>query len=98
MGCCLGVIAVAFPRIALFVMWLAGYGGQAFETRLWPVLGFFFLPYTTCAYAIAVNSLGGLTGWGLALLILGVVLDLGSHGGSASGGARYRRVRMRVVK
>ncbi|MEA3365337.1 MAG: hypothetical protein U9Q79_06815 [Candidatus Hydrogenedentes bacterium] len=89
MGCCLGVLALIFPRVALFVMWLTGYGGRAFETILWPVLGFFFLPYTTCAYAFAVNSMGGLEGWGLAALIVGVLLDFGSHGGSAHSGHYY---------
>ena len=28
MGCCLGVIALIFPRVALAVMWLGGYGGR----------------------------------------------------------------------
>jgi hypothetical protein len=84
-----------FPRLALIVMWLSGYGGRAFETILWPVLGFFFLPYTTCAYALAVNSLGGLEGWGLAALIIGVIFDFGSHGGGArSGHYHYQRVRV----
>ncbi|HOD50705.1 MAG TPA: hypothetical protein PLM14_02085 [Candidatus Hydrogenedentes bacterium] len=95
MGCCLGVVALIFPRIALFVMWLSGYGGRAFDTILWPLLGFFFMPYTTCGYAFAANSLGGLKGWGLAALIVGVVLDVASHGGGArSGHHYYQRVRV----
>ncbi|HQE76130.1 MAG TPA: hypothetical protein PLK00_06875 [Candidatus Hydrogenedentes bacterium] len=95
MGCCLGVIALIFPRVALAVMWLSGYGGRAFDSVLWPVLGFLFMPYTTCAYAFAVNSLGGLQGWGLAAVIAGVLLDFGSHGGGArSGHSYYQRVRV----
>lgn len=86
--CCLGIIAVIFPRVALFGMWLTGYAGFAFDTVVWPVLGFFFMPYTTCAYAIAMNEIGELRGWGMALLIIGVFLDLGSHGGGASAGKR----------
>ena len=96
MPCCLGIVALAFPRVALVAMWLTGYGGRAFETVLWPVLGFFFLPYTSCAYALAVNETGGIKGWGLAFVIIGVFFDLGSHGGSASGGAKYRRGRVGV--
>ncbi len=95
MGCCLGVIAVIFPRVALFVMWLSGYAGRAFDTVLWPILGFLFMPYTTCAYVFATNSLGGLQGWGLAALIVGVFLDIGSHGGGARSG-RYQYQRLRV--
>lgn len=95
MPCCLMAVAAFFPRVALFIMWLTGYGGRAFETVLWPLLGFFFMPFTTCGYAIAENSFGGVDGMGLALVIIGVILDLGSHGGGAkTTSARYRRVRI----
>ena len=87
MPCCLIIAASVFPRLTLAVMALTGYGGRAFETILWPLLGFFFMPYTTCAYAIGTNAHGKMTGWALCLLIIGVFLDLGSTGG----GARYRR-------
>lgn len=91
MGCCLGIVALAFPRAALAIMWLVGYTATAFETYLWPLLGFIFLPYTTCAYAVAMNELGGTQGLGLVLVVVGVLLDLGTHGGSARSGGRYRR-------
>lgn len=90
MACCLGILVVMFPRAALVAMWLTGYGGRAFATVLWPVLGFCLLPYTTCAYAIARNELGGVDGWGLALIILGVIMDVTSHGGGAKAGRRAR--------
>lgn len=83
MPCCLGIIALVFPRAALIVMWLMGYTTTAFETKIWPLSGFILLPYTTCGYAIAVNSFGAVKGAGLALVIIGVILDIGSHGGSA---------------
>ena len=91
MTCCLVGVAALFPRLALIGMWLMGYGGRVFDTVLWPVLGFLFMPYTTCAYAIAVNQWGAVHGWGLALVIVGVFLDLGSHGGSASSQRHLRR-------
>lgn len=91
MPCCLLALAAFFPRIALIVMWLGGYGGAAFESVLWPVLGFIFMPFTACAYAIGINEHGAINGWALALVIVGVILDLGSHGG---GGAQYRRTRV----
>jgi hypothetical protein len=71
-------------------MWFTSYTAAAFETRIWPLLGFIFMPFTTCAYAIAINAVGEISGWGLALVIIGVVLDLGGHGGSASSGYRLR--------
>ena len=81
MPCCLIIIASMIPRIALVVMWLSGYSGSAFKSVLWPVLGFLFMPFTTCAYVIGKIEHGDISGWALALLILGVMLDLGSHGG-----------------
>lgn len=90
MPCCAMILAAFFPRLTLIIFWLTGYGGRAFDTVVWPVLGFLFMPYTACAYAIALNSFGGLKGIGLALLILGIFLDLGNHGGS---GASLRRRR-----
>ncbi len=89
MPCCLMLVAAMFPRLALFVMWLSGYGGRAFDSVLWPLLGFFFMPFTTCAYAIGMNEKGSIDGWALAVLIVAVVMDIGSH----SGGARTAQVR-----
>lgn len=91
MPCCLMIVAAMFPRLALFIMWLTGYGGRAFETALWPVLGFFFMPFTTCAYAIGMNEHGSISGWALALLIIGVLFDLSSHGGGARTARRSAR-------
>ena len=89
MGCLLAVVAVMFPRLALLAMWLVGYGGRAFETALWPLLGFFFLPFTTCAYALAINEVGGVQGAGLAFVIIGVLLDFAGTGGAARRGRGF---------
>ncbi len=85
MGCCFGLLlAAGIPRIALILVWLSGKSASLFDTRLWPLLGFFFLPYTTCGYCIAEYYFKGPSaGWGLAVVIIGVLLDLGSHGGGA---------------
>lgn len=93
MPCLLVLIALIVPRLTLFFMWLTGYGGRAFETVIWPLLGFFFMPYTTCAYAIGINANDGFHGWSLVLLIVAIVLDLSSHGGTD----RVRRSRQVVV-
>lgn len=88
MGCLLAIVGLITPRVVLVVLWiLTDYLSRAFETFLWPLLGFFFLPTTTLAYAVGTNSLGGFEGWGLVVLILGVLLDFGVLGG----GARARR-------
>ncbi|NIA14376.1 MAG: hypothetical protein GWP08_09855 [Nitrospiraceae bacterium] len=84
MPCCLLVIVLFVPRVALFVLALTGYVGRAYDTFVWPLLGFFFMPYTTCAYAVGMNENDGFQGWSLVLLIVGVVLDIGHHGGTAA--------------
>jgi hypothetical protein len=91
MPCCLITVMAFFPRVALVIMWLGGYTISAFQTVLWPLLGFFFLPYTTCAYAIAMNETGGIRGWTLLLMIVCVILDFGHlGGGGAYSSKRYR--------
>ncbi|MFA6242735.1 MAG: hypothetical protein WC655_17485 [Candidatus Hydrogenedentales bacterium] len=93
MPCLVILLALIVPRVTLVFMWLTGYSGRAFESWLWPLAGFFVMPYTTCAYAIGMNSAGGFRGWTLVLLIVGILFDLGGHGGSARQ-TRRRRVRL----
>jgi hypothetical protein len=88
MCCVLVLLALVGPRVVLVLLWLfTNYLSRAFDTFLWPVLGFLFLPWTTIAYAIAQNELGGMSGLGLIVLALGFLLDIGVVGG----GARNRR-------
>ena len=95
MPCCLAIIAAMFPRLTLVVMWLTGYGVRAFESALWPVLGFFFMPFTTCAYAIGINERGEIGGWALALVIFAAFMDVGTHGSGGYTSRRFRRVEIR---
>ena len=89
MGCLVGCIAVLFPRLALALVFLtSGYLGRAYETTRWPVLGFFFMPFTTLAYAWAVNTNGTVTGVYLVVVVIAVLLDLGSNGHGASEGRK----------
>ncbi len=92
MGCAIFSLLLGMPRLALALVWLMlpGWLARAYDGLLWPTLGFFFLPWTTLAFAYGMNSLGGPgvmppLGWlltGVALLI-----DVGVVGG----GARKRR-------
>ncbi|HYF50311.1 MAG TPA: hypothetical protein VEJ63_12950 [Planctomycetota bacterium] len=80
--CCF-VLALVFaaPRLCLFFMWLfSGYIGRAYDSFIWPVLGFFFMPYTTLAYAVAWNEGGGLNGFWMAVFIFGILMDAGAFG------------------
>jgi len=88
MPCLFALAGFFFPRIVMVLLYLfTDYMSRAFSTALWPILGFIFAPFTTLAYAWAMNSQGGVQGWGLAAVIVGVLLDLGVLGG----GDRERR-------
>src|SRR5262245_54378647 len=87
MPCLVGCLALMCPRVALVLVWLFGnnYLQSAYQTVLWPVLGFFFMPLTTLAYAWAWHSGGGnVAGSGVIVIVLAVLVDLGMLGGSAS--------------
>ena len=85
MPCLVGCLALTAPRFAIvLVAVFSDYIGRAYETALWPLLGFFFMPVTTLAYAWAINSRGSVAGYHLAVVVIAVLIDLGLVGGSAS--------------
>ena len=97
MPCLMGCLALFFPRLAIVLVWLfSDYLGRAYETVVWPLLGFFFLPLTTLAYAWGINSNGNVTGIYLVVVILAVLIDLGLLGGGAEGGRRRYAARSPV--
>jgi hypothetical protein len=86
MCCLLLLLALVGPRLVLVLLWLfTDYLSRAFDTFVWPLLGFLFLPWTTIAYAFAQNELGGLSGPGIIVLLLGLLVDVGAIGGGARG-------------
>ena len=64
----------------MLVVVFSDYIGRAYETTLWPLLGFFFMPLTTLSYAFAINSHGSVDGMVLVLVVVTVLLDLGLVG------------------
>ena len=92
MPCLIGCLALSAPRFAIvLVVLFSDYIGRAYETTLWPLLGFFIMPLTTLAYAWAINSRGSVAGVHLAVVVIAVLIDLGLIGGSASERRRFRR-------
>jgi hypothetical protein len=80
-----GCLAISAPRVVLvLVVIFSDYIGRAYQTTLWPFLGFLFMPLTTLAYAWAINSRGSVAGFHLAVVVIAVLIDLGLVGGSAS--------------
>jgi hypothetical protein len=74
----------------VFLWIFSDYLSHAYGTWVWPLLGFFFLPTTTLAYAVAQNRYGGVRGIGLVLVVLGVLIDAGALGGGRGVGRRWR--------
>ncbi len=94
MGCILALLSLAFPRFVLLLLAIfSQYLHNGFQTKLWPVLGFFFMPVTTLAYAWSMNTYGQITGLGMVAVIVAVLLDLGliSIWGDEGRKARRRR-------
>jgi hypothetical protein len=90
MPCLLVIVAAAFPRVILVLMFLmSNYLERAYHGFLVPLLGFFFLPLTTVAYAWMANSHMPLEGVNLLILVVAVIVDLGGLGG----GEYHRRQR-----
>jgi hypothetical protein len=82
MPCLFLILVLAFPRIALLLLFLfSTYLGRAYHGLLLPLLGFIFLPLTTLVYAWMVNNGQPTAGINLLILIVAVVIDLGGLGG-----------------
>lgn len=81
MPCLLTLVALLFPRITIVVLWIfTEWFSGVFNSTIWPVLGFLFMPLTTLWYSVVVNRYGG--EWNamtIAVMVLAVVFDLGSN-------------------
>jgi hypothetical protein len=89
------------PRLVLILVWLfSDYLDTAYRTRLWPFLGFLFLPLTTLAYAFAMHF--GNFEWtpiGVAAVVTAVIVDLGLiRKGSSSRNRGRREITVRGEK
>jgi hypothetical protein len=81
MPCLLVILFVAFPRIALLlIFFLSNYLQRAYHGLIVPLLGFIFLPLTTLVYAWMTNTHQPLAGVNLLILIVAVIVDLGGLG------------------
>jgi len=86
MGCFLAIISVFMPRIAMVaIFFLTNWFALAFQTKLWPIVGFILMPYTTLVYMGAmIYNHHSLTGAWLIALIIAVLFDIGGQGGSVA--------------
>jgi hypothetical protein len=84
MGCLFVLMAGIFPRLALFIVWVArpNMVDRAFDSWIWPLLGLLFLPFATLMYVILWTA-GGLSGWDWFWVGLAALLDIGHWGSGA---------------
>jgi hypothetical protein len=90
LGCLISILGLLTPRVTIVLIWLfSDMLERAYQTTLWPVLGFLFMPYTTLAYMAAILFGGSVSGIWLGLVVVAVLADLGffSHGAHT----HYRR-------
>jgi hypothetical protein len=87
-GCVAALLALISPRLALFFIWLfSDLLGDAYDSWVVPLLGFFLLPWTTLAYAVMWSAgRNEVTGFEWFIVILAFVIDLASW----MGGGRAR--------
>ena len=88
MPCLLALLVVAFPRVAIVLLWLfTNFFTGIYHGIVIPVLGFIFLPLTLIVYTYIQKTTPGAMGTQqLIFLFIAVILDLGLIGGGA-----YRR-------
>ncbi len=86
MCCALATLAILGPRAAVIIWWLLDQArwAAAFNNFILPLLGFIFLPWTTLAYVL-VWAPSGVSVFGVALVALAFIVDIGSYAGGAYG-------------
>jgi hypothetical protein len=86
MGCLFALFAGIFPRLALFIYWIARPAkiDAAFDTFLWPLLGIIFLPFATLIYVLLYTPGVGLTGWEWFWVVVAGLFDIGHWAASAT--------------
>jgi hypothetical protein len=91
MCCAIAVLFALGPRAAILVWWLFDQlrWAAAFDTFIWPFLGFLLAPWTTLMYVAVFPA--GITGFDYLFLGLGIVFDVFSW----FGGGYTNRDRMR---
>ncbi len=86
MCCFLALLGTLGPRVAFIVWWLVSptLFDRVFSTVFWPVIGVVFAPWTTLFYTLAWwggSPQGHLVFWSYLLIVIGIVIDIGTHGG-----------------
>ncbi len=83
MPCILAILAVAFPRVVIVLLWLfTTFFQGVYHGVLIPVLGFLFLPLTLIVYTYTTKTYGHLGSPQLIAIAIALIIDLGLVSGS----------------
>lgn len=84
MPCIFALLAVAFPRVAIVLLWFfTRFFTGVYPSFIVPLLGFIFLPLTLIVYTYIHRVYpGALTAGELVVLFIAVIIDLGLLGGA----------------
>ncbi len=85
MCCFFTTLVLLGPRAAILVWWLINpiRWQVTFDTFIWPLLGFIFLPWTTLMYVLVAP--GGIILFDWILLALAVLADIAVYAGGGYG-------------
>lgn len=83
MPCLVVVLALATPRLVIAVLWFfTNWFRGMFDTALWPILGFVFLPTTFLWYSAVQRWFDGQwTLWPIVGLVIALSIDVSPAGG-----------------
>lgn len=83
MPCLFALATLIAPRLVILLLWLlTNWFDGLFDTALWPVLGFVFLPTSFLWFTAVQHWYGG--EWGLlqiVLLVIALSIDVSPAGG-----------------
>ncbi|HVW67123.1 MAG TPA: hypothetical protein VHA78_05365 [Candidatus Peribacteraceae bacterium] len=76
------LVSLIFPRLLAIILWIfTDWFNGVFETRLWPILGFIFLPTTMLWYSAVMHWYHGeWDAWRIAVLVIAILIDLSRNG------------------
>lgn len=83
MPCFIALLALLAPRLVIAVLWFftTWFRGM-FDTLLWPILGFVFLPTTLLWYSVVLRFFDGQwTLWPIVGLVVALMIDISPAGG-----------------
>ena len=82
MPCLFAILILAFPRVAIVLLYLfTHFFSGLFDGIIIPLLGFLFLPLTLLAYALMASMHQPHDTVFLVVMFVAVILDLGLIGG-----------------